>query len=648
MADRDRIARLCMAALATALGLIVVAVYWPGLGGAWVFDDFSNIVDNTSLRVTWSSSWEQWRDAALSSPSRDLPRPLAMLSFAANHALHGLDPFAMKLTNVLIHALNAALVYGMVRALMQMPALRSVPDRSRKAVALWAAAAWALNPINLMAVLFVVQRMESLSHTFVFAGLWIYLDGRLRVHDTGRGWLRMMVGIVGGTGLGVLVKESALLLPLYAGLVEWLLVDGAGRVGERRKLRVAFTIVLGLPALLAMARWFPRVFDPAAFTGRDFTLIERLLTEMRVLVDYIHWTWVPDLGRMSLYHDAYPISRGLLTPPSTLLSLVLLVALAGLAWALRRRRPLAALGIAWFFAAHALTATVWPLELVFEHRNYFASLGLCLLLADLLIALPQRPAARALGLGLGLVVLVFHAGATHLRAREWSDQLRFSSSEASKHPESPRATYDLARNLIILSDFRIESPYFKPATEALDRAMQVPGSTALPESAAILLATRSGTPVQEAWWRSLQHKLRTRPTGLAEVGALATLSDCVVERNCTLPAEEMVQSFLAALERGPHPRVLHDYGIYAARVLDDQALALTLLGDAVKEAPDEVIYRISLSQLLIALHRGDEAVAHIDHIQHLGSLGRYDAIAQDLLSQAGRSSSRARDNTATP
>ena len=45
---------------------------------------------------------------------------------------------------------------------------------------------------------------------------------------------------------------------------------------------------------------------------------------------------------------------------------------------LRRQRPLVALGIAWFFAAQLLTATVVPLELVFEHRNYFASLGICL------------------------------------------------------------------------------------------------------------------------------------------------------------------------------------------------------------------------------------------------------------------------------
>ena len=64
-------------------------------------------------------------------------------------------------------------------------------------------------------------------------------------------------------------------------------------------------------------------------------------------------------------------------------------------------------------------------------------------------------------------MLAYYTGTTALRAWEWSDQLRFSVTEAAKHPQSPRATYDLARNLVILSDFQANSPYFAPALEAL-------------------------------------------------------------------------------------------------------------------------------------------------------------------------------------
>lgn len=619
--------------LLALLCVTVAAAYWPGLGGAWVFDDFSNIVDNAELRVSWDSGWEQWRAAALSSASRDLPRPLAMLSFAVNHAWHGLDPFWMKLTNLAIHLLNTGLVFGLIRLLLRLPALQG-PARSRSdLITLWIAAAWALNPINLMAVLFVVQRMESLSHSFVFAGLWLYLSGRARLRETGRGWIRMGLGLVAGASLGTLVKESAALLPLYAVLVEWALFSGRPMrlPSERRRMLGFFGLVLVIPGLLGLLRIVPRALHPNAYDGRDFTLLERLLTEARVLLDYIRWIVLPDLSRLSLYHDDYPVSHGLWSPPSTFWALLLLSASCAFAVWLKPRRPLAALGIAWFFGAHALTATIWPLELVFEHRNYFASLGLCLVLADVLLRMPLARSARRAGGGLALALLALYTGTTALRAREWSDQLRFSSTEAAKNPQSPRASYDLARNLVILTDFQSDSPYFAPALEALHHAMQVPGATPLPESAAILLASRAGATIQPEWWLGLKRKLGSRRIGLAETGALSTLSDCEIEGHCLLPQSEMVDAFVAALQRGPHPDLLHIYGGYALNALQDPLLALTLFQDAARLAPDEPEYRITLARLLIASGRGDEAIEHIEHLRRLGRWGQHESLAREML-----------------
>ena len=116
------------------------------------------------------------------------------------------------------------------------------------------------------------------------------------------------------------------------------------------------------------------------------------------------------------------------------------------------------LGIAWFFAAQLLTATIVPLELVFEHRNYFASLGISLVLADLLLLLPSREAARRIGILLAALWLAALALTTCLRASEWSDPLRFAASEASKHPQSPRATFAYGRTLTIASGYRHDCP----------------------------------------------------------------------------------------------------------------------------------------------------------------------------------------------
>jgi len=617
------------------LWLLVALVYWPGLGGGYVFDDFSNIVDNIPLHVTSDATWSQWLAAMFSSPSSELQRPLAMLSFAINHALTGLDPYWMKLTNIGIHVVNSWLVYGLIRRVLQAaerdaPHGRSHQDR----IALWVTAAWALNPINLMAVLFVVQRMESLCHTFVFAGLWLYLVGRWQLLTTGRGWGTVLTALVAGTLLGVTVKESAVLLPVYALALECTLLGFAShRQALDRRLQAMFALVLLLPAVVGVGWLLPKVLAPSAYTGRAFSMGERLLTESRVVLDYLCWTLLPNLRQLGLYHDDYPVSHGLLSPPATLIATLLLAALVGAMIWLRKRRPLMALGLAWFLAAQLLTATVVPLELMFEHRNYFASLGLMLALGDGLLRAPTQRWSSA-GIALAILLLASYAGLTSLRAREWRDPLRFSLSQASKHPQSPRATYDVARNFLILSDYQPGSPFIGNAFDALDRAMRVPDATALPEAAAITLAARADRPIRSGWWDSLQRKLRTHALTPQETGALATLVACQIQQSCPLPPQEMSATFAAALAHGANPEVLSIYGNYALNIQQDPTLALQLWRQAAQLAPSTVRYQETLARMLIATDRLDEADAQILRIRRLGRYGQNVQVANTLAQLA--------------
>ena len=215
--------------------------------------------------------------------------------------------------------------------------------------------------------------MESLAHTFVFAGLWLYLVGRQRqlAGEGGRWWIA--AGLFGCTALGILSKESAVLLPLYAWLAE-ACMPGAAQIAAKGDLRKLYAAVLWLP-LVAGLVWLYRASRRRARSSRAISAsAERLLTEARVVLDYLHWTLVPQLRELSLYHDDYVVSRGWCAAVDAVRAAGDRRA-AALAWWLRARRPLVALGMLWFLAAQALTATVIPLELVYEHRNYFASLG---------------------------------------------------------------------------------------------------------------------------------------------------------------------------------------------------------------------------------------------------------------------------------
>ncbi|MBF6025865.1 hypothetical protein IU514_17690 [Lysobacter niastensis] len=613
------------------LGLLalVAAVYATGLGGGFVFDDYPNIVHNTRLQVHWDSGWRAWLAAAFSSNSSILQRPLASLSFALNIAAAGLDPGWMKLTNIAIHMLNTCLVFGLARRLL---AVIDKPDASRHdRIALWVAAIWALNPINLTAVLFVVQRMESLSHTFVFLGLCLYLDGRQQLIAQGKGWTRLLAGLIGCTIVGLTAKESALLLPLYALCIEWALLRFRGLNGQRDwRLWAAYMLVLVLPGLFGLAWLLPSLPVDEHFPGRDFGLIERLMTEARVLMSYLRWTLLPDLGQLSLYHDDYLVSRGLLAPASTLLSLLIIAALLVAAVLLRRRWPLAALGIVWFFCAHLLTATVVPLELVYEHRNYFSSFALFLVLGVPLQFATGRIGQRNGAWAIALLLVVLYGSLATLRAREWSNPLLHSMTEAARHPASPRATYGLAWDLVVLSDYSPESPYLKPALAALERAMQVDGATPLPAATAIIAASRSGLPANPHWWDNLQDRLRDTPPGPQPRSALASLVNCSLQHHCNLPAPEMRAMFAAALSHGRDPEVLSIQGNYALNTLGDPSLAAQLWEEAARLAPNVAEYQITLARLYFASGQPERAHASIEELRRMGKLGQNELLAREL------------------
>ncbi len=155
-----------------------------------------------------------------------------------------------------------------------------------------------------------------------------------------RGEPGLLVAISGLLAFGLLAtlsKENGALIVAYAFVIEAVCFrfrDTSS--GTAVSIRAFFAIFLAVP-LLALAGFI--ACHPAWVTSgyevRSFTLIERLLTEPRVLLHYLLWIFVPLPSLMGLYHDDIPLSTGLLTPPTTLAALVFFIALAVIAWRTR-------------------------------------------------------------------------------------------------------------------------------------------------------------------------------------------------------------------------------------------------------------------------------------------------------------------------
>lgn len=597
--------------LAAAISVTLLCL--PGLRGTFAFDDFPNIVDNPAVHVT-GLSLGSWMDAIWSSPSSSLQRPLSSLSFAMNHYFSGLAPTPMKITNLCIHLVDGLLLLWLLLSALGPPddACREI-DRRNRWLAVITSVAWLLHPINLDPALYVVQRMESLAQLFVLLGLLAYVNGRRRIASSMPwGKCLLWLAVPACLLLGLTAKESAALLPTYALALEFTVLRSVRC--PRAMLVLFFLLFLAIPGLFAIIWVLPEILSAGAWSTRAFTLMQRLLTEPRVLVEYAVWTIFPTPGFFSFFHDSYKISTSTLHPWSTLPSIMVIALAAIVAWRVRRTHPISALGLMWFLLAHLLTATVIPLELVFNHRNYFASIGLLLALFDNI--LPRVPGST---FWLARVTIIFSSIAlaaftTHLRAREWGNPLLFATTEVARHPDSPRAHYELGRQYLILSDYRADSLEYQRALAQLTKAMQLPTSSTLPEAALIMLASRSGTPIDPLWWASITGKLISRPPTVEDIQAIDSLTECQRAGLCAIDDPAMLKIYRTANAWPKQdPKILSDFAIFAENRMQDSELALDLARQAAVLGGPR--YQMNLVNFLIDLGRLEEARQELEFLR---------------------------------
>jgi hypothetical protein len=413
-------------AAAAALALAILALYSPGLWGPFVLDDHVNLAPIWA----WLSGQRGLLAALQENQSGPAGRFLADLSFMVNAALGGQSTFGFKLANLLLHLGAGGLVYLLGRQVLAGGARVTAASLP----ALMIAACWLLHPMQVSSVLYVVQRMTLIGALAQLSAVLVYVEARqTQAQQPQRATLLLFAAFPALVLLGMLGKETAALAPLLCATLEITLFAQLPRPARAKQfflLFLALPVSIGLASMLAFPeRWF------GAYAGREFTLAERLLTEPRVLLDYLQaWFW-PSADHLGLYRDGYPVSHGMFEPLATAATIAFWIATAAAAWYVRRRNPLFSAGILWFLAAHTLESSVLPLEPYFEHRNYVASLGLLFAAAGLLrgSAANFAPAMRHVAwLLLPLLVL------TGLRCHRWGDIDRLLASEGPPGAEISR------------------------------------------------------------------------------------------------------------------------------------------------------------------------------------------------------------------
>ena len=422
-----------------ALFLLLVvawAAYAPGLTGGFLFDDFTNLdaLGNDGRVDNWQTFW-RYITSGTADPAG---RPLSLLSFLLDARDWPANPAPFLRTNLILHLINGGLLFVLLRLLGKVV---DQSDESVDAVALLGAGLWLMHPLFLSTVFYVVQRQAMLPATFTLLALIGYGRARVRFARSagkrGLGW--MATSLLLGTSLAMLSKLNGVLLPMLCLVLEWTVFrrNPLLEPAAQRKLSRAQGALLWLPSavvLVYLGSMLGRWSDPIG--TRPWTIGQRLITEARVLTDYLELLFVPRSMSSGLFNDGYPPSLDLLHPITTLLACLSILGLVVLAVRLRHRLPDVSAALLFFFVGHLLESTVVPLELYFEHRNYLPAVLLFWPVARGVCRLPIRAVLRSL-VAASLLALV--AFTSYQRATLWGDPAMLADLWSRLNPDSPRA-----------------------------------------------------------------------------------------------------------------------------------------------------------------------------------------------------------------
>jgi hypothetical protein len=630
--------------LIALLILLPSVIYMQGLPGDYVLDDLSNIVSNRLVHMQ-EMTWLELKQAANSMPRREVSRA----SFGINHYFGGLDPYGYKLVNIAIHVVNGLLVFFLAR-LLALQALKKTAGGTEQyplfAFSILVALIWLLHPINVTSVLYVVQRMTSLSALFVMLGMIAYITGRRMLEDRPKvGATLMLSSVVVFTPLAWFSKENGALLPLYLFLLEWIFFCFKSNNRRLRYFIVAFFfLILVVPGLYAVYYIFnhPGYFHGSYFS-KYYSLTERLLTEARVVWHYVRMILLPWPNLYGLYLDDIPLSVSLIKPVTTLLAIASTIASLLISWVIRHRAPLLSFGILFFFAGHLMESTFIPLEIAFEHRNYLPAIGLLLPLLFYALFPSWHPNSLKIRYFLTYLFLVIGIAITWTRVMDWRSNASLHLAEVAHHPQSPRANYEAGRvyGMMLEQGIGDRDENINRAFDYFRRATELRGDITSGLFGMIIAAHDAGYRLEEKWYRELEQRLENQPYGQTNIAWISSLNRCIRLKKCT-PESTQLKALIEASVKNTKTNRRTKAMIYSAasdyylNIERNIGKALEYAQMAVQQQSSQVELYLQLARLQIINRQTRMALKSLDRANKADKHGIHGQQIRDLKNIARR------------
>jgi len=351
-----------------ALLAVVALAYYPAFHAGYIWDDDSYVTANPTLALPGAEGLRRIWFEPRSSPQY---YPVVFTSFWAETAAGGFRPALSHFVNILLHGINAALIFALLSRL-------GVP------LAWLSAAIFALHPVHVETVAWIAERKNLLSACFTLIAALCYLRPSLLeptaretaqpAHPSPGAWSAAFAAFV----VALLSKSVAATLPLSILIVLWW---RRGRVHRADVLPLLPFFATGAAAGW-FTSWLERTHVGATGPLWSFTPLERLVIAGKDVCFYLGKGWLP-YPLMFVYPRWEP--HGF--PAWHLLAPASVVALVVVLWRARLRLGRGPLAATLFFLVTVAPAlgfvNFYPMQYSFvaDHFQYLALLGPVLLAA---------------------------------------------------------------------------------------------------------------------------------------------------------------------------------------------------------------------------------------------------------------------------
>ena len=625
----DRVASV----IAVTLFVVTAALYARAVSFDYVnYDD--DIYTYANAHVQDGLSWRGVRYAFTTADASNW-HPLTWLSLQADVSLFGRGPRGHHATNVVLHALNAALLF--------LALLRLTGERWPAAAC---AALFALHPLRVESVAWIAERRDVLCGLF-----WIMTMFAHAAYARAPGWGRYGLVTV-ACAAALLAKPMAVTLPFALLLLDyWPLRRWRG--GQVQRVILEKVPLLACAAVMAGLTVWAQKRAGAVSDAAVLPVADRVATAAFACVQYLWATLWPTRLAAFYPHRFQPPNAGLPLWTVTIPSLLLVTSLLAIALGTLRRAPWFGIGLLWFFGTlvPVIGLVQVGLQSHADRYTYIPSIGLGIAVCWSVAALVRhRPELRwPVGVVSG-AVLVALALASHRQVGFWRDSqtlwrraIAVVPRNYLAHSNLGHALYAAGERSAAVQEFRraVEiNPHYAPALHNLGAALAASGdrdheAETLLRRASAIDSGRSDTYVELARLYERQGR-----------------------------ADNAVAVYQQLLERDPrNVAALHGVATHHAQ-RGDFAGAIPLWRSADEIAPNDADVQQGLGVALVVSGRADDAVEHLrraveadpNRAQAMTFLawvlatspGASDADVRDALDFARRAVESSRDGSPRP